>query len=224
MVRKFKCSICGYVYDEARGIPERGIAPGTKWEDIPEGFVCPLCGAPKTAFKEVDESPAAPAAPSEDEGSEEVEDLKELSAGEISAICSSLALGCEKQRLLDEMDAFNKIAAYYKTKTAAEENGSLSDAEGMLGYDLANGFPAANKAASADKDRGALRSLVWSEKVSNMQKALLERFAREGDAMLEHTKIWVCDICGFIYVGDTPPEICPVCKVPSFKILEIERS
>ncbi|MCL2826913.1 MAG: hypothetical protein FWD72_05865, partial [Eggerthellaceae bacterium] len=174
--------------------------------------------------KEVDESPAAPAAPSEDEGSEEVEDLKELSAGEISAICSSLALGCEKQRLLDEMDAFNKIAAYYKTKTAAEENGSLSDAEGMLGYDLANGFPAANKAASADKDRGALRSLVWSEKVSNMQKALLERFAREGDAMLEHTKIWVCDICGFIYVGDTPPEICPVCKVPSFKILEIERS
>jgi len=47
----YKCSVCGYIYDESVGIPEKGIAPGTKWQDIPEGFVCPLCNAPKTAFK-----------------------------------------------------------------------------------------------------------------------------------------------------------------------------
>jgi rubrerythrin len=41
--------------------------------------------------------------------------------------------------------------------------------------------------------------------------------------MLENTKIWVCDICGFIFIGDAPPEICPVCKVPKFKIIEVER-
>jgi len=49
-MRKFKCSVCGYVFDEAEGIPENGIAPGTKWEDIPDDFNCPLCGEPKSVF------------------------------------------------------------------------------------------------------------------------------------------------------------------------------
>ena len=54
-------------------------------------------------------------------------------------------------------------------------------------------------------------------------KSLLERFAEEGEAMLANTRIWVCDICGFIYLGDALPEICPVCKVPNYKIIEVER-
>ena len=40
-MKKFKCSVCGYVYDESSGIPGK-IKPGTKWEDIPEDFTCPL--------------------------------------------------------------------------------------------------------------------------------------------------------------------------------------
>ena len=43
---------CGYVYDPEIGDPENGIAPGTKWEDIPEDFVCPICGLDKDAFEE----------------------------------------------------------------------------------------------------------------------------------------------------------------------------
>jgi hypothetical protein len=39
-------------------MPEQGIAPGTKWEDIPDDFTCPLCGAPKSAFEEMKEQPA----------------------------------------------------------------------------------------------------------------------------------------------------------------------
>lgn len=49
-MKKYVCSICGYIYDEAKGAPEAGIKPGTKWEDIPDDFVCPVCGAPKSAF------------------------------------------------------------------------------------------------------------------------------------------------------------------------------
>ena len=41
---KYVCEVCGYVYDEAAGDPDNGIAPGTKWEDLPEDFVCP-CAA-----------------------------------------------------------------------------------------------------------------------------------------------------------------------------------
>ena len=47
---KYVCSICGYIYDEATGIPEAGIAPGTKWEDLPDDWVCPICGLGKDAF------------------------------------------------------------------------------------------------------------------------------------------------------------------------------
>ena len=46
------CTICGYVYDEAEGYPEGGIAPGTKWEDLPEDWVCPECAEPKDQFIE----------------------------------------------------------------------------------------------------------------------------------------------------------------------------
>ena len=47
---KYVCEVCGYVYDEALGDPDNGIAAGTKWEDLPEDFVCPLCGVGKDQF------------------------------------------------------------------------------------------------------------------------------------------------------------------------------
>ena len=51
---KYVCSICGYVYDEAAGDPDNGIAPGTPWEEVPEDFECPWCGLGKDAFEKVD--------------------------------------------------------------------------------------------------------------------------------------------------------------------------
>ena len=51
-MKKYVCTICGYVYDEAKGDPDNGIAPGTKWEDVAEDFVCPLCGVGKDMFEE----------------------------------------------------------------------------------------------------------------------------------------------------------------------------
>ena len=48
---KYVCTVCGYVYDEAEGYPDGGIATGTKWEDVPEDFTCPLCGVGKDLFE-----------------------------------------------------------------------------------------------------------------------------------------------------------------------------
>ena len=48
---KYVCTVCGYVYDPTVGDSDNGIAPGTKFEDIPEDWVCPLCGAPKSDFE-----------------------------------------------------------------------------------------------------------------------------------------------------------------------------
>ncbi len=49
----YVCSICGYVYSEADGDPGNGVAPGTKWADVPDDYVCPLCGAAKDMFDKV---------------------------------------------------------------------------------------------------------------------------------------------------------------------------
>lgn len=51
-MKRYVCSVCGYVYDEEAGDPDSGIAPGTKWEDLPEDWACPLCGAGKENFEE----------------------------------------------------------------------------------------------------------------------------------------------------------------------------
>ena len=52
---KYVCDVCGWEYNEAEGYPEGGIAPGTKWEDLPRDFVCPPCRAAKSAFAQRDE-------------------------------------------------------------------------------------------------------------------------------------------------------------------------
>lgn len=46
----WQCSICGWLYDEALGMPEHGIPPGTRWEDVPPEWVCPDCGVSKASF------------------------------------------------------------------------------------------------------------------------------------------------------------------------------
>lgn len=52
--RKWKCPYCGYIYDEALGDPDEGLAPGTRLADIPEDWVCPDCGAYASDFVELD--------------------------------------------------------------------------------------------------------------------------------------------------------------------------
>jgi rubredoxin---NAD+ reductase len=49
-MRIWLCRICGYVYNEADGLPEEGISPGTPWEQIPEDWCCPDCGVGKSDF------------------------------------------------------------------------------------------------------------------------------------------------------------------------------
>lgn len=50
---KWQCIVCGYIYDPKKGDPENGILPGTPFEELPEDWVCPECGAPKEDFEEI---------------------------------------------------------------------------------------------------------------------------------------------------------------------------
>ena len=52
---KYECTVCGFVYDPEEGLPDDGIEPGTAFEDIPEDWVCPVCGVGKEDFQPVEE-------------------------------------------------------------------------------------------------------------------------------------------------------------------------
>lgn len=53
-MQKYRCTVCGYVYDPSEGDPMSGVPVGTLFEDLPDSWVCPACGADKTAFEKVD--------------------------------------------------------------------------------------------------------------------------------------------------------------------------
>ena len=53
-MKKYQCIVCGWIYDEALGCPEEGLAPGTRWEDVPDDWLCPECGVGKEDFEMVE--------------------------------------------------------------------------------------------------------------------------------------------------------------------------
>ncbi len=217
-MKQYVCSVCSYTYDEAKGIPEAGIAPGTKWEDLPSDWKCPWCGADKSSFNVKEDKTEEKTAVSNKPHVE-----KQLSAMEMSIICSNLSRGCRQQYMEKEAESFAKLAEFFRSKAEpVSETGEDSILE-LIEKDLSAGYPYANGEASVKPDRGALRALVWSEKVTRMLKSLLSRYRAEGEKMLENTGVWVCTVCGFTYIGDSAPEICPVCKVPSWKFEKVER-
>jgi rubredoxin len=219
-LKKYICTICNYIYDESKGHPEAGIAPGTKWEDLPEDFVCPICGASQDAFDAY--------------GSEETKakadqpvnhvpaDMKELSALEVSTLCHNLAKACEKMYAFDEEAKFKELAEYFKAGASPVENPSYSSLQELVDEDINSLYPYAEQVAKEEGDRGALRSITWTIKTTRMLKSILSRYEKEGDKMLENTGVYVCSICGYIYIGDDLPRICPICKVPNWKFDKVE--
>jgi len=53
-MKKYKCEICGYIYDPSEGDPDSGIQPGTSFENIPDDWECPMCGVGKEDFSSVE--------------------------------------------------------------------------------------------------------------------------------------------------------------------------
>lgn len=216
-MKKYKCPICGYIYDEEKGIPEKGIAPGTKWSDLPNDWKCPICGVPKDTFEEIKETVKEVVIPTEND-----EELREISYGELGAICSNLAKGCEKQYLDEESNLFNDLANYFDSKRNLNENKNYDDLLEKVNVNLEKDYSRLKELCLENNDRATLRAITWGEKTTIMLKSLVERFQKEGSSFLENTNVYVCDICGFIYIGDDVPSVCPICKVPSLKILQVK--
>lgn len=214
-MKKYRCQICGFIYDEA--------VEGVKFEDLPNDWKCPLCGASKEMFEEVVEEDTTLKKEEVNETENNIfqeEDLRELSNYEISYICSNLAKGCEKQYLEEDKKLFQELANYYLEKETTVK-GTLEDVTLCLQDDTKLIKEALNT-LNKEEERGTNRVLTWASKTTMMLEGILASYQKEGLEYLKNKKIWVCDICGFVYIGDTPPKVCPVCKVPSIKILEVK--
>jgi len=208
-MKKYICKICGFVFDEAEGI---------MWDALPEDWTCPLCGAAKDVFEVVAEAQvAAPV-----DKTVVTSEVRGLSVAELGCVFSNLSKGCEKQYKEEASELFATLATYYKQRRPVADQGDLMALQGMFVDDVKR-FPAMKAITESKADRGALRSFVWSEKVTRMLQSLLGRYEKEGTDVLKDTKAFVCEICGFVYVGDEAPDVCPVCKVPKMKLMEVKR-
>lgn len=220
MIMQYKCTICGYVYDDAKeGIP---------FTELPDTWQCPWCGAPKSAFEPVEEAPAKAVASETVPATEPVAaptevdpEMQKLSVGQLAALCSNLARGCEKQYMPKEQELFNQLAQYFTKHTPRIEDATVASVAAQLQHDL-DDYKPAMQAAKDNKDHGAQRVCTWGEKVTRILSVLVDRYQKEGDAMLQDTDIWVCTVCGFVFIGKTAPELCPVCKVPAWKFNKID--
>ena len=212
---KYVCQVCGYVYDEDK--------EGTAFESLPESWTCPLCKAPKTAFKAEAVQEAA-----EEEKREAItfnavidSDVTRLNAGQMAALCSNLARGADKQYKPEISELYTELADYFAMITPSLDDIGVDKLAEMMGRDIDN-YPGARAIADDSNDRGAARAIVWGEKVTRMLQSLVEQYRKDGDKMLAGTDIWLCTACGFVYIGDAPPARCPVCKVPDWKFEKIE--
>ena len=185
--------------------------------ELRDTWKCPLCGAVKSDFKREEEKKAVTKTAVQAVDT----DLKELSVGQLAALCSNLARGCEKQYKTEEAGLFSQLADYFTEITTPVSDATVEKLAADLQGDIEN-YASVRATADADADRGAARVCVWGEKVTRMLSSLVNRYLKDGEAMLENTGIWVCTVCGFVYIGDDAPELCPVCKVPAWKFEKIE--
>lgn len=220
---KFVCTICGYIYDEAQGYADNNIAPGTSWDDVPSDWKCPICTAPKSLFNLVDEPKSIDDTPSNEEVSLSLPEEVSYTNGELSAIFSNLAKGWEKQYRVEVASLCTELSSYYMEKTVSIEEVNINKLVDLLNNDLQDHFSQANQVAIKEADRGSLRALKWSEQVSKMTSSHLDNLVNDSKAIADSSIVAVCEICGFIYIGEELPNVCPVCKVPNNKMTLIER-
>ena len=116
---------------------------------------------------------------------------------------------------------FDKLAEYFTASVGPINDITVEKLAMKLSEDI-DLYPNVRASVDSQKDRGAARVCVWGDKVTRILESLVSRYLKEGEKMLEGKNVYVCSVCGFVYIGDKAPDLCPVCKVPSWKFDKVE--
>ena len=148
------------------------------------------------------------------------EKVASFSRPALSVIFSNIAKAAGKQQLSEKEGLFNALAN--KFRTPESEEGEFQDFKDLINKDLSSNYPELQSKAEKVGARGVLRAIRWGQKVSTLQKSLVDRYTAKGEALTENKELYVCEACGFIYLGMKVPEICPVCKAPKSRFSSIK--
>ncbi len=207
---KWKCKICGYIYEG---------------ETLPEGFKCPVCKQPASAFEKVEE--VQPAGTSPYAGTKTEKNLQEAFAGESQARNKYTYFAQVAQR-----EGYEQMAELFlQTARNEQEHARLwFQALGHLGNTAENLLAAAAgenyewtdmyDRMAKDADEEGFHDLAETfRKVAAIEKRHEERYRQllanlEKDQVFKKIEetVWECRVCGHIHVGTEAPEVCPVCK------------
>ena len=222
---KYKCTICKYEYDPAKGDPTQGIAPGTPFEQLPADWKCPRCKQGKEKFEPIEEpKPANPYA-----GTQTEKNLHAAFAGESEARNKYTYFASKAKK-----EGFEQIAALF-LQTAENEkehaklwfkelNGigttdeNLAAAAAGENYewtDMYEGFARTAEAEGFPELAAKFRGVAAIEKHHEERyRALLHNVEAKEVFAKSEVKVWECRNCGHIVVGTQAPEVCPVCNHP----------
>jgi len=131
---------------------------------------------------------------------------------------ANLATKAQRPMLAARFGALSRFFAEDARRRILEEERSgipmIKELSGLISECASEAYPQLQR--SAGMNRGVLRAYTWGNKVATILKSVVSRLEAKGDALLaEGQAFFVCDACGFMFVGSAAPEICPVCKAPA---------
>lgn len=137
----------------------------------------------------------------------------------LSVIFSNLQKAAGKQQKSEIEASFGRLSAAYDT--AVSDIKDYEELKTRLTDELAGDYPELLAAAEEAGDRGVLRGHRWGQKVTTLQMSLIDRYISKGEQLLEGKNLYICEACGFIFLGTDVPAVCPVCKAPSSRFSKV---
>ncbi len=137
----------------------------------------------------------------------------------LTVIFSNLQKAADRQQKYAAAESLGMLSSIYDE--GSSELKDYAELKDLLVDELAEDYPSLQASAEDVGDRGVLRALKWGQKVTTLQKSLVDRYVSKGDQLLEGKSLFVCEACGFIFLGTSVPDICPVCKAPSSRFSKV---
>ena len=144
----------------------------------------------------------------------------DISHNALPAIFSNLAKASEKQQQYVQGKIFSELSESILLQNPIQGE-SVETIKDQIHEDLKSQYPKIEKKAELVKDRGVQRALRWGKKVTTLQKSLIDRYLLKGDDFFMENDLYVCEACGFIFLGKASPDLCPVCKAPKKRFSKI---
>lgn len=145
------------------------------------------------------------------------------SYGELALIFSNLEKAAQKQTRNEISSLFKELSSYFSHSKPLKGEFDTKAFLSTVMSDIDNLYPSVMVSGEAVGDRGALRCATWGKKVTSIHKSLLTRYEKQSDALLEGKNVYVCEACGYIALSEEVPSLCPICKAPSSRFVQIKK-